>query len=176
METLITIDSVMNSTNPTEKFLVTLEDNTYGIRFKGFKLRDCDTNEIFHEYYASDIYELDYFADHILEYKFPQKILRSKTLGSNLTLVVGNNIVQKLTLIERHYIDEQVVASYRSDYPMFMPNSENNVEFIYSVPTLSEESKKKLALEESIEAQSDTFIFVDGKLTIHRRATYEYTA
>ena len=176
METLITIDSVMNSTNPTEKFQVTLEDNTYGIRFKGFKLRDCDTNEIFHEYYASDIYELDYFADHILEYKFPQKILRSKTLGSNLTLVVGNNIVQKLTLIERHYIDEQVVASYRSDYPMFMPNSENNVEFIYSVPTLSEESKKKLALEEPIEAQSDTFIFVDGKLTIHRRATYEYTA
>ena len=176
MENLITIESALAMTCPTDKFLVKLEDNIYGIRFKGFKLRDCDTNETFHEFYAQDIYDLDYFADHILEYKFPLKILKSKTLGSNLTLVVGNNLVQKLTLIERHYIDNKCVASYRNDYPLFMPNSENNVEFIYSVPTLNEENKKKLANEDNIEAFSDTFIFVNGKLTIHRRAAYEYTA
>jgi hypothetical protein len=174
METLYTIDSVLNMQSPAEKFFVTLDHNTYGIRFKGFKLRDCDTNQVFHEYIASDIYELDYFADHLLEYKFPQKILKSNTLGSNLTLVTGNNLVQKLTLIERHFIDDKLVASYRSDYPLFMPNSENNVEFIYSVPALDEENKKKLFQEEPIFAKSDTFIFVDGKLTIHRRANYEY--
>lgn len=176
METIYTVDSVLNMTGPTDKFLVSLEDNVFGIRFKGFKLRDCDTNETYHEYYAGDIYELDYFADHLLEYKFPQKILKSKILGSSLTLVVGDNLVQKLTLIERHFIDDQIVASYRSDYPLFMPNSENNVEFIYAVPTLSEESKKKLANDEPIQAKSDTFILVDNKLVIHRRASYDYVA
>jgi len=174
METLDTVDSIMNMQSPAEKFFVKLSDNTYGIRFKGFKLRDCDTNEVFHEYIASDIYELDYFADHLLEYKFPHKLLRSKTLGSNLTLVVGNNLVQKLTLIERHYIDDKLVASFRNDYPLFMPNSENNVEFIYPVPQLDEANKKKLQQEEPIDAKSDTFIFVDGKMVIHRRAVYEY--
>ena len=55
-----------------------------------------------------------------------------------------------------------------------MPNSENNVEFIYPVPQLDETNKKKLQQEEPIDAKSDTFIFVDGKLVIHRRAVYEY--
>ncbi len=174
METLITIDSVLNMQTPADRFFVTLEDNVFGIRFKGFRLRDCDTNETFHEYYAQDLYELDYFADHLLEYRFPQKILTCNTLGSNLTLVVGEFLVHKLTLIERHFIEDKLTASYRTNYPLFMPNSENNVEFIYSVPELSEETRKKLSLGEPIKAKSDTFIFVDGKLVIHRRASYEY--
>lgn len=174
METLYTIESVSNMTAPSEKFFVNLEDNVYGIRFKGFKLRDCDTNQVYHEFSSDNIYELDYFADHILEYVFPQKILQAKTLGSSLTLVVGDQFVQKLTLIERHYIDDLLVANYRSDYPAFMPNSENTVEFIYSIPSLSEETKKAISEGNPIRAKSDTFIFVDGKLIIHRRASYVY--
>jgi hypothetical protein len=174
METLYTIESVIKMPKPADSFFVKLEDNVYGIRFKGFRLRDCDTNQTFHEYYAQDIYELDYFADHLLEYRFPNKILNCKTLGSNLTLVVGDSLVQKLTLIEKHFIEDKLAASYRTNYPLFMPNSENNIEFIYSVPELSEEIKKKISLGETIKAKSDTFIFVDGKLIIHRRACYDY--
>jgi hypothetical protein len=55
-----------------------------------------------------------------------------------------------------------------------MPNSENNAEFIYSVPNFSESTKKKISQGELVEAKSDTFIFVNNKLVIHRRATYEY--
>ena len=174
METFKTIDSVLNMTTPADSFFVRLEDNTYGIRFKGFRLRDCDSNEIFHEFNTQNVFELDYFADHLLEYRFPQKILQSKTLGSNIILVVGDSFVQKLTLIEKHYIDDIVVAAYRNNYPAFLPNSENNIEFIYSIPNLSEETKKKVSLGEAVQAKSDTFIFVDGKLIIHRRASYEY--
>ena len=176
MENFYTVESILNLQTPTDKFLVALEDNVHGIRFKGFKLRDCDTNEVYHEYQSQDLYELDYFADHLLEYKFPQKILKAKTLGSSITLVVGPQLVQKLTLIERHFIDDQLVASYRTDYPLFMPNSENNVEFIYSVPAPSETTKKKISLGEPVDAKSDTFIFVEGRLVIHRRATYQYVA
>jgi hypothetical protein len=174
METIYTPESILGMDKPTDAFLVKLEDNTYGIRFKGFKLRDCDTGEVYNEFSATNIYELDYFAEHELIYRFPHRLLKSKTIGSNLTLVVGENIVEKLDLIERHYIDDVLVANYHFKFPLFMPNSENNIEFIYSVPNLSDVSKKKLANGELIEAKSDTFIFVKGKLTIHRRANYYY--
>ena len=63
MKKEITIDEVMNMKTPSENFYVELKDNILGIRFKGFKLRDVKTNEIFHSYQSENIYELDYFAD-----------------------------------------------------------------------------------------------------------------
>lgn len=174
MQGLYTLESVLNMETPTDKFLVKLENNTYGIRFKGFKLRDCDSNEIYHNFETNNVYELDYFASNLLSYEFPQKILTSKTVGSKLKLVVGDQLVENLDLIERHYIDDIMVASYRFNFPIFMPNSENNVEFIYSVPSLSEKTKKKIQIGEIVEAKSDTFIFVKGNLVIHRRAEYKY--
>jgi hypothetical protein len=174
MQDLYTVESVLNMKTPTDKFLVKLSDNTYGIRFKAFKLRDCDTNEIYHSYEADDVYELDYFADHTLNYEFPSKFLLAKTMGSNLKLVVGDQLVENLDFIERHYIDDHLVVSYKFNFPIFMPNSENSVEFIYSVPKLSEQTQKKLAMGQLIEAKSDTFIFVNGNLVIHRRAEYKY--
>jgi hypothetical protein len=174
MQGLYTLESVLNMQTPTEKFLVKLEDNIYGIRFKGFKLRDCDTNQVYHSFETNDVYELDYFASNILTYEFPKKVLRAKTIGSNLKLVVGDQLVENLDLVERHYIDDKLVASYRFNFPIFMPNSENNVEFIYSVPSLSEETIKKIGMGQVVEAKSDTFIFVKGILVIHRRADYKY--
>lgn len=176
MDKNISINAVMNMTQPSTDFFVSLQDNTYGIRFKGFKLRDVQTGEVFHSFVADDIYQLDYFADNELSYIFPNQILRAKNLGSNLTLVVGDNLVKDLTLIERHYIDDQLQANYKFEFPLFMPNSENNVEFIYPVPPLSKESQERLERGEDIFAKSDTFIFVEGKLVIHRRANYVYSA
>lgn len=176
MDKNIEINTVMAMTEPSKNFFVELKDNVYGIRFKGFKLRDFQTNEIFHHFVADDIFELDYFADNELIYIFPHKILKAKNLASNLTLVVGDNLVKNLTLIERHYIDDNIAANYKFEFPLFMPNSENNVEFMYPVPPLSQESQEKLNRGEEINAKSDTFIFVEGKLVIHRRANYTYTS
>ncbi len=170
------INTVMEMTKPSSEFFVYLEDNVHGIRFKGFKLRNFETGEIFHQFTAQNIYELDYFADNELNYHFPSKILKSKTLGSNLTLVMGDNLVKDLTLIERHYIDDQLQANYKFDFPVFMPNSENNIEFMYSVPSLSQKSQEMLEKGKDILAKSDTFIFVEGKMMIHRRANYVYSS
>jgi hypothetical protein len=176
MENLTTIEVVKGMTKPTDDFLVALEDNIYGIRFKGFKIRDVDSGEVFHDFQADDIFQLDYFADHELDYQFPHDVLKASNIGSNLTLVVGDKLVKDLMLIERHYINDKLVANYEFNFPLFMPNSENNIEFMYPVPKLSESSHKELLNGDDIYAKSDTFIFVEKKLVIHRRANYVYTA
>lgn len=175
MEKAITIDEVMNMSKPSENFYVELSDNTLGVRFKGFKLRDVKTNEVFHSYQSDNIFELDYFADNELDYVFPLSILKAKNLGSNITLVVGNNLVKSLTLIERHYIDDKLAANYKFEFPVFMPNSENNIEFMYPIPPLTKNTIDRINNGDVINAKSDTFIFVEGKLMVHRRANYTYT-
>jgi hypothetical protein len=176
MDNFATIQYIKSLTKPSTDFLVRLEDNIYGIRFKGFKIRDVDSGEVFHDFVADDIFQLDYFADHELEYLFPHSVLKAKNIGSNLTLVVGEELVKDLTLLERHFIDDSLVAHYEFNFPVFMPNSENNIEFMYPVPKLSEKSRKLLENGEDIFAKSDTFIFVENKLVIHRRANYTYSS
>ena len=102
------------------------------------------------------------------------RILKAKNIGTNLNFVVGNKPVKKLDFIERHYIGGELIKSYEFSFPFYMPNSNNTIEFIYNVPKLNEETTKKLNKGEEVEAFSDTFVFVEGKLTIHRRATYKY--
>ena len=175
MESL-TLDKILEMQSPTEDFLVTLEDNKPGVRFNGFKLRDCETGEIYHEYYPENVYELDYFAENELDYTFPHKILKAKTLGSTLKLVVGNQVVKNLVLVERHYIDGKLAANYHFKFPLFMPNSTNSIEFIYNVPKLSDEIVKRMNNGDPISARSDTFVLVEGKIVVHRRAKYLYYA
>jgi len=170
-----TVEEVLNMKKPCDRFLKKLEDNIYGIRFIGFKIRDIDNGDVFHDFKADNKFDLDYFADHELNYNFPQKILTVKTIGTNLTFVVGDKEVKNLDFIERHYIDNELVGNFVFKFPFFMPNTENNIEFIYSMPNLTENSKKRLKNKQDVIARSDTFVFVKGELIIHRMANYKYT-
>lgn len=170
----ITKEEVLKMEKATDDFILTVEDNTPGVRFNGFKLRDMDTNEVYHEYYPSNVYELDYFADHELNYKFSHKIITTKTIGTTLSLVVGNNVVKDLVLIERHYINDKLAANYSFNFPLFMPNSQNSIEFIYTVPKLADDVLEVIKNKGDVRAKSDTFVFVEGKLVVHRRAKYIY--
>jgi hypothetical protein len=167
-------EEVLLMESQTDDFLVNLADNEYGIRFIGFKIRDVDKGETFHEFKADNIYDLDYFADHELDYTFPQKMLTAKTIGTNLTFVVGDKEVRNLDFIERHYIGNKLMANYAFKFPFFIPNTENNIEFMYPMPKLSDETKNQIKDKEDVYAKSDTFIFVNNKLIIHRRANYRY--
>ena len=170
-----TEEQALKMDHELDNFLIKLEDNKYGIRFNGFRLRDMQDGKIYHEYYPKDPYELDYFADHILDYPFPNDILKGqKQLGTSLKLVVGNQLVKNLVLLERHYIGGKLAANFRFNFPAFIHNSSNDVEFIYSIPKLSPEVEEKLKKGEDVHAESDTFVFVDGKLNVHRRAKYTY--
>ena len=159
-----------------DKLLVKLEDNIYGVKFNGFCLRDIESKKVYHEYYPKDEYELDYFADHILDYPFPNDILKGqKHLGTKLNIaIVGDKPVPNLVLLERHYIGGKLAANFRFNFKMFPPKSKNEVEFIYVIPKLTDEVEEKLKKGEDVHAASDTFVFVGGKLIIHRRAKYTY--
>ena len=171
----ITLEEVLKMEKPTDHFFVELKDNVPGVRFNGFKLRNMDTEEIYHEYTPSNVYELDYFADHILDYRFPNKLIRNQqNIGSTLKLCVGNHLVKDLVLVERHYIDGKLAANFEFNFKLFIPNSENTIEFIYNVPKLDKSTYDKMDKGEDIHANSDTFIFAEGKLIIHRRAQYVY--
>ncbi len=170
-----TEEQALKMENAFDHFLIKLEDNVYGIRFNGGKLRDIESGTVYQEYYPNNPYELDYFADHILNYPFPNDLLKGeKHIGTSLRLVVGDKLVEKLVLIERHYIGGKLAANFRFVFPAFFPNSTNDIEFIYEVPKLSTEVQEKLEKGEDIHAESDTFIFVNGKLNVHRRAKYTY--
>ena len=170
-----TEEKALKMEKATDNFLIKLEDNIYGVRFNGFKLRDIKTDKVYHEYYPANPFELDYFADHILDYPFPNDILKGqKHLGTSLKLVVGDKLVKNLVLLERHYIGGKLAANFRFTFPAFIPKSENEVEFIYEIPKLTPEVEEKLEKGEDVYAESDTFIFVEGKLIIHRRAKYTY--
>lgn len=159
---------------PEEEFLKKLEDNIYGVRFIGFKARDYDTGDIFHQFKTKNIFDLDYFADHFLHYVFPHSMLLCKNIGTNLTFVVGDKPVKNLEFIEKHYIDGSLMKSFEFSFPFFMPNSENDIEFIYSMPQLPENVTERIKKGEDIEASSDTYVCVEGNLIIHRRAQYKY--
>ena len=83
-------------------------------------------------------------------------------------------MVKNLVLLERHYIGGKLAANFRFNFKMFPPKSKNEVEFIYVIPKLTDEVEEKLKKGEDVHAASDTFVFVGGKLIIHRRAKYTY--
>ena len=110
----------------TDHFLIKLEDNIYGIRFNGFQLKDIKTQKVYHEYNPADPYELDYFADHMLYYPFPNDILKGQEhLGTSLNLVVGDKLVKNIVLLEWHYIGGKLAANFRFHFSIFIPKSEN---------------------------------------------------
>ena len=172
----LTEEEALKMEKPLDHFLVKLEDNIYGVKFNGFCLRDVESKKVYHEYYPKDEYELDYFADHMLDYPFPNDILKGqKHLGTKLNIaIVGDKPVPNLILLERHYIGGKLAANFRFNFKMFPPKSKNEVEFIYVIPKLSDEVEEKLKKGEDVHAASDTFVFVAGKLIIHRRAKYTY--
>lgn len=171
----ITLDEAMKFEKAQDTWLVEPEDNTPGIRFNGFKLRDTASGVVYYEYYPKDKFELDKFAKTLLPYAFPYQLLQDeKHLGTTLILCVGDKVVKDLVLLEIHYVEGKKFATFKFQFPIFMPNSENSVEFIYDIPKLSPEILAKMGKGENIEAKSDTYVFVEGKLVVHRRALYYY--
>ena len=72
-----------------------------------------------------------------------------------------------MVLLERHYIGLKLTANFRFVFPVFIPKSSNDVELIYSIPKLSPEIEEKIKKGEDLHAESDTFVFVNGKLNVH---------
>ena len=61
-----TEEQALKMENAFDHFLIKLEDNVYGIRFNGGKLRDIESGTVYQEYYPNNLYELDYLNYFIL--------------------------------------------------------------------------------------------------------------
>ena len=89
--------------------------------------------------------------------------------------VISEAPINKLIMIERHYLKEKLIREYEFSFGFCMPKSKNSAEFIYDLPEFSEDDKEVL-LKEPWVVKSDTFFFADGKLIIHNKAAYNYTS
>ena len=109
-----TEEEALKMEKPLDHFLVKLEDNIYGVKFNGFRLKDAESGKVFHEYYPKDEYELDYFADHMLDYPFPNDILKGqKHLGTKLNIVIVEDKVVK-NLLTYLLVDSRCSSQYRN--------------------------------------------------------------
>ena len=169
-----TIEEVLKMNEPSEYFFTEKSDNTYGIRFNSFKIRDVDNGEVFMDVNGQTQEEFDKFWSTEIEYVFPFKILRSKSIGTNFGMLIGNSSVKNMFFIERHYYSDQLLDTYSFKFPFFMPNSENNVEFIYNVPKLPVEITESIKNGKPFITESDTFVYVEEKLVIHRKSKFYY--
>lgn len=168
------IEEVFKMTESTDYFFTDKEDNIYGLIFSSFKVRDAETGEVFVDVNGQTKEDFEKYYDKEIEYVFPHRLLKAKTIGTNIGLVIGSQPVKNIHFIERHYFDSRLLDSYSFKFPFFMPNSDNNIEFIYSVPKLPETIIDCMKCGQTFVTYSDTFVFVEDQLITHRKAKFYY--
>jgi hypothetical protein len=177
-DTSITIDYVKSLTKPTDKFLCTLSDNTYNIKFLSFRVRDMDSGFVLFEVEDSDEVNesTETISDEarVIKYHLGPDFLDLNNLGTNLTFRVGSTPVKNLQMIERHYFKDRLIKSFEFKFDFCIPNSTNNWETIYNIPQLEEELKSEM-IASPWQTISDSFYFADGRLIMHHKAYYNYS-
>lgn len=115
----------------------------------------------------------DYNQLRSINYKFPAAFLRFETVGTTLRFRVGPQEVHNFRMIERHYHNSThvLMKSYDFNFSFCIPNSTNEWEAIYDLPSLNEREVQSLMEHGS---SSDSFYFVNGKLIMHNKARYQY--
>lgn len=172
-------DYIRSLTEPTEKFLCSLKDNTFNIKFGAFRIRDMVSGFTLVDVQESDLdstitEEMDDPKIRLLKYHFGPDFLTLKTIGLQVSFSIGDQPVPNLLMIERHYFKGRVIKSYEFKFGFCMPNTTNTLEMIYDLPDLTDEEKQDM-IESPWETKSDTYFFVDNKLIIHNRAEYNYS-
>jgi GMP-PDE, delta subunit. len=76
-------------------------------------------------------------------------------------------------LIERHYFRDKLIKSYDFNFGFVIPNSTNTWDTVYETPSLSRQMINDI-VKNPFQMKSDTFYFVDDKLIIHNKVSYEY--
>ena len=139
----VTPEYIKALTGPTEKFLCSFADNTFGIKFGAFRIRDMDSGFVLvdvPDQESSDQIspEMDDPKLRLVKYHFGPDFLKLKTIGLKVEFKVGDQPVPKLQMIERHYFKGKVIKSYEFTFGFCIPGSTNSLEVIYDLPQLSE--------------------------------------
>lgn len=171
---------VLKYNSSTKGFLCPLSANRFGIDFLAFKIRNMEDNELVFEVAkdpnaAAPEYPADFDYDNLrrIQYKFPTRFLKFKTVGTMLRFKVGGQPLKNFRMIERHYFADKLVKSFDFNFQFCIPNSTNEWEAIYDMPELSEAEVKEM-IDSPTGTESDSFYFVDGELVMHNKASYKY--
>jgi hypothetical protein len=175
-ESSITIDYIKSLIRPTDKFLCTLNDNIYDIKFLSFRVRDLDSGFVLFEVQDNEENSSEPISDEnrVIKYHLGSDFLDLNNLGTNLTFRVGTIPVKNLQMIERHYFKDRLIKSFEFKFDFCIPNSTNNWETIYNIPQLEDELKSEM-IAEPWQTVSDSFYFADGKMIMHHKAYYNYS-
>ena len=137
---------------PTDKLLCTLADNTY-IRFGEYSVCDYDSRtELLHVTSEQNQMQDDFARQQedegtltmdirTLKHEFPRTFFQLRNLELNLefTNVNGDQPLQQLTLIEKHFFRGQILSQFEFNFPFCVPKSTNQWQYVYELPQLSEE-------------------------------------
>eukprot|EP00041_Stephanoeca_diplocostata_P028820 m.834065 g.834065 ORF g.834065 m.834065 type:complete len:232 (+) comp23443_c0_seq4:158-853(+) len=161
------------------EFLAKPSDNTFGIEFVAFKLRDMDRKQTLFEVKKPEGVELeegedDYVDDtgRFVPYNFPPQFLQLKKVGATVTFTVGEG-ANDFRMVERHFFKNKLLKSFDFDFGFCIPGSTNTCEHIYDFPKLSSKERDEMIANPG-ETKSDSFYFVNGKLIMHNKAEYSY--
>ena len=130
---------VRNLGKPTEKFLCSMKDNTFGIRFGAFRIRDMDSGftlvDVTDQEVSEEVTpEMDDPKIRLVKYHFGPDFLKLKTIGLKVEFKVGDKPVPNLLMVERHYFREKCIKSYEFKFGFCIPGSTNTLEVIYDLP------------------------------------------
>jgi hypothetical protein len=90
----VTPDYVRGLIEPTAKFLCSLKDNTFGVKFGAFRIRDMDSGFILVDVSEQDVSdvvtpEMDDPKIRLVKYHFGPDFLRLRTIGLKVEFQVG---------------------------------------------------------------------------------------
>eukprot|EP01147_Barroeca_monosierra_P007822 gene7822-9962_t len=174
----ITPEDVLGLQGPTQKYLCKVTDNSYGIDFLSFKLRDADRDVVLFEIAkpANYVYEppSDDDSGRFVQYQFTPDFFKLKNIGATVTFRVGDKPVPNFRMIERHFFQNRLLKDFDFDFGFCIPNSTNTCEHIYTLPDLTQAEIAEM-IAKPLETKSDSFYFVDGRLVMHNRAEYSYS-
>ena len=139
-------------TKPTDRILCTLKDNQY-IRFGEYSVQCYDSRTPLLQVDAQTNKQMDDFARQqeeegtltmdmrVLKHEFPRAFFQLRNLELNLefTNVNGDQPLQNLVLIEKHFFNGEVLSQFEFNFPFCMPKSTNNWQYVYELPQLSPE-------------------------------------
>jgi hypothetical protein len=167
----ITPEYVSSLKAPTSSFLCPITKNKY-IQFKGFKIRDVDTGEVFFNINdPTDPENFDTFMKGVddsyrtLHYTFSRNYLKAKHIGTTVEFATCSKAIPNFRMIERHYYKNKLIKSFDFSFGFCIPNSRNTWENVYELPRISSSLYKEM-IKNPEQTCSDSFYFINNKFIV----------
>ena len=80
----------------------------------------------------------------LIKYHLGPDFLELKTVGLTVFFSIGQQPIQNMQMIEKHYFKGKVIREFDFKFGFIIPNSTNSWELIYDFPDLSEEEKEQI--------------------------------